>query len=425
MRKAFFVISAPQMYGFVAGHSQRLRKIGYKTVILSAKCDAIAERAAADAAEWRDIDIVRDISPMRDAVALSQIALLIARERPEVVLVMGPKANLLGNLAAWLLDVPTRITLYVGIRQETMAGFARWLVDACDRVALSLSTSVLAISSSLRRAMVCRGIVEESHVSVTGNGTTNGIDGDWFGLDRPSVEMAASTRDALGLPRGVPIIGFVGRLTEDKGLIDAWAALKIIRMSLPEAHFLAVGAEEPRSDLGRRTIEEMRADSRVRVVGQVLDVRPYMHISWVHLLPSLREGFGNATAEAAALAVPAVAYVATGVVDSVVSGETGQLVVRGDIHGLASATISYLQDDVMRAKHGLAARRRILSLYHPELTWAGFLPALGHQHVVPHVDIGPDPIEEYLLREKWVRMLDAAGVSRVREALLAGASPPS
>lgn len=423
MARLFVIISAPQMYGFVSGHAARLRCIGYQTTVISADDPVLRRQLVKESINLDVIPIERNISVLRDAVSLMRLCLLMIRQRPDAVMMMGPKANLLGNIAAWLMAVPRRITLYVGIRQETMTGFGRWLIDACDLISLSASTSVLAISPSLRVAMIQRGIIRPERVTVTGWGTTNGIDGSHFTLDEKSINEAVVVRANLGLPVGVPVIGFIGRLTEDKGLVDVWNAFGRIRQRMPTAHLMLVGAEEVQTDVGRATLAAMSTDQQVRVVGQVHDVRPYMHISWVHLLPSYREGFGNATAEAAALAIPAVAYRVTGVADSVVSGQTGQLMERGDIIGLADAVLAYLSNHVRRANHGLAARRRTLSLYHPDVTWSGFLPAFDHVNLVREAKVGPDPIAAYIRRELLVHGIDRDKIAKIEAELSVPASP--
>ncbi len=77
--------------------------------------------------------------------------------------------------------------------------------------------------------------------------------------------------------------------------------------------------------------------------------------SWVNLLPSLKEGWGLAIIEAAALGVPSIAFrEASGTNESVVDRETGFLVDHVD--GLVAATELLLLDPVQRKELGEAAR---------------------------------------------------------------------
>jgi glycosyltransferase involved in cell wall biosynthesis len=82
--------------------------------------------------------------------------------------------------------------------------------------------------------------------------------------------------------------------------------------------------------------------------------------------PIWDEGFGLPPVEAMAAGVPVVAARSGAVADTVVDGETGFLVDKGDIRGLAAAMSRLLADPDLRARMGGAGRRRALELF----TWS-------------------------------------------------------
>jgi glycosyltransferase involved in cell wall biosynthesis len=86
-------------------------------------------------------------------------------------------------------------------------------------------------------------------------------------------------------------------------------------------------------------------------------------------LPTYREGFPNVALEAAAMALPIVATAVPGCVDAVVDGETGLLVPPRDAAALRDALDRYLADTALRARHGEAARRRVLRDFRQEAIW--------------------------------------------------------
>jgi glycosyltransferase involved in cell wall biosynthesis len=88
------------------------------------------------------------------------------------------------------------------------------------------------------------------------------------------------------------------------------------------------------------------------------------------VLPTKREGFPSVPLEAAGLMRPCVAFRATGTVDAVVDGETGVLVGQGDVGGLATAMIRYIDDPELRHRHGHAARERVLASFQAEVVQA-------------------------------------------------------
>jgi len=66
--------------------------------------------------------------------------------------------------------------------------------------------------------------------------------------------------------------------------------------------------------------------------------------AWVHVLPSMKEGFGLSILEAAACGTPTVGYDVPGIRDAVVQGKTGVLVQPGDVLSLAKHVTDLLTD---------------------------------------------------------------------------------
>jgi glycosyltransferase involved in cell wall biosynthesis len=94
-------------------------------------------------------------------------------------------------------------------------------------------------------------------------------------------------------------------------------------------------------------------------------------------LPTYREGFPNVALEAGAMALPIVATSVPGCVDAVVDGETGRLVPPRDAAALRDALSGYLDDPALRARHGEAARQRVLTQFNQEAIWEALVSRYG------------------------------------------------
>ena len=73
---------------------------------------------------------------------------------------------------------------------------------------------------------------------------------------------------------------------------------------------------------------ELGLDDRVRFLGHVSDEMKYEELAsaWVHVMPSLKEGWGLSIVEAARAGTPSIAYrSAGGVTESILDGVTGLL----------------------------------------------------------------------------------------------------
>lgn len=375
-KRLHIVLSAPSMFGFMKGQPAKFQMYGFKSTLVSSPSHWLDRRAADEGARRVSIPICRDISLLWDAVTFVRLWWIFYRESPDAVLLSGPKAIFLGGIAAWLCGVPRIIAIYHGMRQENLQGPLRWILDFCDWVSFACADRVLSVSPSLRRLMINRNLLAKDKVSVIGHGTANGVDPARFNLMTTRVVAAVMLKQAIGIPSGFPVVGFVGRLTEDKGIADAYAAYQLLRETRPELYLLLIGCDEMHTVAGRNMTAQMRADSQVRFVEHTEAVEDYMHILWAQVFASSREGFGMVIAEAASMAIPTVGYDVTGVRDAITNGETGTLVPHGDVGALADALGSYLKDAGLRQRHGLAGCRRVRKLYTPEQTWPAYLKAL-------------------------------------------------
>ena len=133
------------------------------------------------------------------------------------------------------------------------------------------------------------------------------------------------------------------------------------REGLP-TQLLVVGANEG-GDVQAALKECESAGVPVIMTGAVENPAPFYALMDVFCMPSRREGFGNAAAEASAMGVPVAATTSTGLVDAVKHGESALLSVIGDIHSLTRNLMRLLQDAELRRKLGLAGRHRTRDLF--------------------------------------------------------------
>lgn len=306
------------------------------------------------------LSMERDPAPVKDAGSLLRWVWLLARVRPDAVMIGTPKAALLGLLAARITRVRVRVYLLRGLRLETVNGVGAYLLRFLERVAMRCSTHVIAISPSLREKALDLGLVGRTPIEVLGAGSSHGIDLSRFAVDQSKQRARRlASRSRLGLSDKF-VVGFVGRVRADKGIPELLRAIASLDPTV-NAHLVIVGRTE--EDL---IVRQLNADpelmSRVTVVGHVNDVEDYYPAFDVLCLPSHREGFGNVVIEAAASGVPSVVSDATGVRDTVIPDETGLIVPRNDDARLAGAIVA-LAEPGLRGRLGVAARERAISLF--------------------------------------------------------------
>lgn len=170
----------------------------------------------------------------------------------------------------------------------------------------------------------------------------------------------------------VPTLCVVSRLVPHKRVDHAVEVLDRLRETWPTLRLVVVGHGWAADDLRERVHARGLAD-RVDLLGWTDELTKHQVLaaSWVHLCPSLKEGWGRAVMEAATHGVPTVAYAsAGGVTEAVQDGRTGLLV--DDLDGLTAAVDGLLADAGRREGLGAEARRHAAGF-----TWSAAVDAFA------------------------------------------------
>lgn len=340
------------------GLPERLARRGWNVHVAASSGPRLSAASRERFLAAHAIDMRRKPAPVADVRAFAQWLRLLRRVKPDVVLIGTPKAAFLGLLAAALLRIPLRIYHLRGMRLETETGFARLLYWVIEKLTFASSTSVLSVSESVKQLVTRLNLTKESKVTVLGRGSSNGVDITRF---QPSRESRVASLRRVGLEKldpSVPTVGFVGRLTIDKGVRVLLKASRLLTERQCQHRLVLVGPFEDAALDAERVKVQNLANPPV-FVGPVDDVRPYYRVFDIVCLPSFREGFPNVALEAAASGLPMVTTNATGAVDAILDQVTGITTTVGDADALAGALMRLLASQELRASMGIAGRRMV------------------------------------------------------------------
>jgi glycosyltransferase involved in cell wall biosynthesis len=366
------VFTVPVSLRFIEGQASFWHKRGFRLHVI---CSGETETRAFAKQEGIGHEIVpfhRPFSPISDLLCLIKLCLIFWRLRPAVVHGNTPKAGLLAMLAARLTGVRERVYELHGLPLETRRGLARAGFWLAEKLTCRLATRVVAVSPSLRVVALRERLVSPEKIVVPHRGSCNGVDA----LNRFNpAHSEASTTNLLqcNLRLSGRVLGFVGRLSADKGIAELTETWAILRRQFSDLQLLIIGLPECWSAEERQYLARFQADSRVRFTGWVGDVEKYLPLLNVLLLPTHREGMPTVLLEAAAMQIPMVANRVTGVTDAVLDTETGLLVDVCEPHAaiaFAEAVSYYLNNPNLARKHGQQARNRVLRDFRPEDVWA-------------------------------------------------------
>lgn len=233
--------------------------------------------------------------------------------------------------------------------------FHRWLHR---RVAVWI-----AVAEAVRENLMARCAVPAERILVV----PWGIDLERF---RPEADEVAAFRRELGIPKGAPLVGLIGRIDPKKGQEEFLRAADRIAGRHPEAHFLFAGRVPPGQEAYAERIRSLAVGlawaDRVHLLGHREDVPRLLGAVDVLVLSTYEETSAFVVLEAMAAGRAVVATDSGGTPEAVRDGQEGLLVPPRDVEALAGALDRLLADPALRRRLGEAARRRAETMYGEE-----------------------------------------------------------
>jgi lipopolysaccharide/colanic/teichoic acid biosynthesis glycosyltransferase/glycosyltransferase involved in cell wall biosynthesis len=370
--KITFVVTAPESIGFFRGQLAYYVANGLDVEMVSAPGPQLVE-VRKQGATPRAIPMEREVCIGKDAISLWRLWRLFRRTRPDLVVSGTPKAGLLGTLAAQMARVQHVVYTSHGLRMETASGSKRRILWLTTWLSCHAADRVLCVSRSLMQRFIDLGLISPDRIRVVGPGTSNGVDVErWHSTPAAEAE-GRRTRAMLGIPETALLIGFVGRLVRDKGVMELYAAFSRLRSVHPNLRLLLVGDFEKGDPVPAELRQQLKTDHAVTITGFVPDTAPYYWAMDVLALPTYREGFPGVPLEAQAASVPVVTTAATGAIDAIVDGVTGIRVPAGDVGALTAALGRLLGDAALRMRMGESGSKWVQETFEQQAVWRSLL----------------------------------------------------
>ena len=373
--KVFQVINV----GYMVKHMMlplidRLANEGYQVEIVCSDDEYVGELRG-KGYSIRVVEMSRKISPVSNIRTVLSLYKLIRKEKPTIVHTHGPVTGVLGRIAAKLAGCPLIMYTAHGFYfHENMPWLKRKIFIFIELVMGRLATDMIFTQSKedLNTA-VTESIIKKDKVECIGNGVDI--------LKFSNTNDDGNMRLSLGINNDDKVIGFIGRITKEKGIVELAMAVKMLRKEIVNVKLLVIGGvlESERDnkaiDEVKNLIKEYGLENNIIFTGFRSDISELLTFIDVFTLPSYREGMPRSIIEAMASGKPVVATNIRGCREEVVSGATGILVPVGDSAALAEAIRSLVSDDELRMALGKNAFEKIQS-WDNEAMVGGFTSAI-------------------------------------------------
>jgi glycosyltransferase involved in cell wall biosynthesis len=235
------------------------------------------------------------------------------------------------------------------------ARMTAWKRDLCRFVVYRMASMLVTVSSQLNHAFQRKYWLRDAYIHMI----PNGIDSDYYS---PNDRVRQDVRQELKLDENNFVIVFSGRLDPVKNFELLLEIFQHVHDSDSTMKLLIVGDGPERPAIEQLSLQK-HLHHDVIMVGQKLEVLPYLRAGDVFILTSLTEQMPLTILEAMSVGLPVVASDVGEIHNVIDDGEDGFL---RNIHdgweGFASALLR-LKDPSARRTMSQAARTKIVTTF--------------------------------------------------------------
>jgi glycosyltransferase involved in cell wall biosynthesis len=333
----------------VADLTVALVRRGHHVIVAGAAGSPFRERIEGAGVVFEPLPLVRGIgSPRTEAHAVREMWRLLDRTPCDVVHVHGQKAGLSGRVVALARSRPVVYTphglhYHTQLRRPRPSARLRFRATlAAERWLCRRSAAVVAVSRDEQETVLRDRLIAAERCHLIYNGV--GVDTS----RAPDPRLCA-------FRAGAPLVGFVGRLGWEKGILVLLDALELLARRGTPVRCAIVG-NGPLFAQVRQRVGEAPLSETTLLLPYEGGMEPYLRAIDALVLPSFYEGMPLAILAAMALGVPAIASRVNGVPEAIEDRCTGLLVPAGDVESLATVLARANADPRMLSSMGAAAR---------------------------------------------------------------------
>lgn len=343
---------------------------GYEIHLVCSPSNALEDFSNKHKCKFYEIEFSRNFSILADLKSLLKLIKYIYRNRFDIVTGHTPKAGMLAMLAARIIGVQNRIYFRHGLVYETAHGLKKTILLTCERIASYCASKVVCVSPYLIERSISDKLTSSNKLILLNKGSCTGLDvKNQFNPENINHDTILKLHKSLNINNDNFVIGFVGRIVKDKGVVELVKAFESVYAYDFNVRLLLIGPMEQRDAIPLNIIEIIESHPGIINVGLVeTGLQNYYALMDLFVLPTHREGLGVALLEAQAMNIPVLTTSNTGAKDALISGETGDYIETNET-SIVSKILEYKSDDSLRESRGKAGRRFVVDNFDERIIW--------------------------------------------------------
>lgn len=311
--------------------AQKLRENGNRIVIVSSNGEECRSMFNWKGITHYQIPIGKK-SPLSFIIGIIRIFLIVRKEKITVINSHHRWASFLCFPVAKLTGTPL-LTTYHGIH-EGKQFLSVW------------GNSIICVSKDAQKHLVKYFGISSEKIAIIHNG-----------IAIPE-KKAGAIENKYSLPAGIPLIGCIARLSEEKDHATLLKAMSLVVKKHPSALLLLVG-DGPFENEVKKIVGELHLEGNVQFVGQIDDVANLIrHVDFT-VLSSKTEGLPLCVLESLSLEKPVIATSVGDIPEVIIDGLNGLLVPPQNPEKLARAIEGAIENPAKTREMGINGKKII------------------------------------------------------------------
>lgn len=263
-------------------------------------------------------------NPLKDLATLKDLKRILKKEKPDKLFTFQAKTVIYGGIAAHSLGIKDVYPLIAGVgsvflSDSLKARVIRTILKTEYKDSLRHATKYFFQNPDDVKVFSDNGLIDKEKVVMLGG---SGVNTEKFAVEE--------------LPETIGFL-FIGRLIKDKGIMEYLDACREIKKKYPDVRCLLVGPYDSNpTSLTENELKSYIDDGIIEYFGEQGDVRPYLKMCSVYVLPSYREGTPKTVLEAMSSGRAIITTDAPGCRETVRDGVNGYLVPVKDTASIVS-----------------------------------------------------------------------------------------